>query len=177
VAPDGLAAQALCVTSLSPWAPRVLVNVENDDIAELEYDRPCDCLLGQMGMSTRLLHPRGVSKLATGGTTMPVAALQRLAEQDLPGRFGGGPTDYQFVEQERMGITGLSLRVDPRLGPLDTEMVIARVRHDLSATEPGAMSAAVWSDSLDVVRAPVVAGPSGKVLSFERSRPSTKAAA
>lgn len=177
VAPDGLAAQALCVTSLSPWAPRVLVNVENDDIAELEYDRPCDCLLGQVGMSTRLLHPRGVSKIATGGTTMAVAALQRLAEQDLPDRFGGGPTDYQFVEQERMGITGLSLRVDPRLGPLDTEAVIARVRHDLSATEPGAMSAAIWSDSLDVVRAPVVTGPSGKVLSFERSRPPAKVAA
>lgn len=168
VGPDGMATQAVCVTSLSPWAPRVILNVENDDIADWQYDRPCDCLLGEMGMTTRLLHPRGVSKLATGGTTLPVAALQRLAEQNLPARFGGGPTDYQFVEEERMGITGLTLRVDPRLGPMAAEEIVTSVRQGLAATEPGAMSAAIWSDSLKVVRMPVIAGRSGKVLSFER---------
>ena len=42
-----------------------------------------------------------------------------------PTRFGGGPTDYQLVEQEgRKGQPSLKLLVDPRLGSLDEPAMI-----------------------------------------------------
>jgi hypothetical protein len=37
----------------------------------------------------------------------------------LPARFGGNPTDYQFVERERHGLPKVSLVVSPHIGSLD----------------------------------------------------------
>ena len=44
------------------------------------------------------------------------ADLIRLIEEVLPARFGGAPTDYQFVEREdARGLPKVDLRVSPRI--------------------------------------------------------------
>ena len=47
-----------------------------------------------------------------------------VLERVLPERFGGGPTDYQLVEEEGVdGAPHLSLLVDPRIGPVSSDAV------------------------------------------------------
>jgi hypothetical protein len=43
----------------------------------------------------------------------------------MPARFGGGPADYQLLEEEDSdGQPHLTLLVDPALGPLDERQVV-----------------------------------------------------
>jgi hypothetical protein len=59
-------------------------------------------------------------KLTDEGMTYDATALVDLVEAALPARFGGGPADYQVLEEEDAdGLTRLTLIVSPRLGPLD----------------------------------------------------------
>jgi hypothetical protein len=51
----------------------------------------------------------------------------RVLEEVLPAHFGGGPTDYQLVEEEAVDGDGqpkLRLLVRPSLGPLDESAVV-----------------------------------------------------
>ena len=51
---DGADVQAFLWTSLSPEAPRVLVNVENDDYGVVRHGVRCDCVYGRLGLRTRV---------------------------------------------------------------------------------------------------------------------------
>jgi hypothetical protein len=165
---DGVVVPALCFTSLSPEAPRVLLNVENDDYGDVTRDvEPCDCLLGQIGMRTRVGGVRGLSKVVAGGATLSGAVLERLAGELLPAAFGGGPADYQFVEQDRDGPTVVSLRVDPRLGQIDERRATDIVRSALRETDAGLLASAVWA-TIPVVRDHPVPTAGGKLLAFHR---------
>jgi hypothetical protein len=103
----GAAVQALHVTTLSPAAPKVAINVDSGDCGRLEVGR-CSCPLGGAGLDTFLSDVRGYRRLQ--GVTVTLAAAD-LVEELLPATFGGSPLDYQLVE--RPG--ALELRVHPLL--------------------------------------------------------------
>jgi hypothetical protein len=98
--------------------------------------------------------------------------LIRVLEEALPARFGGGPTDYQVVEEEGDdGRSRLRLLVHPGVGPLAPAAVVDGFLAALGAG-PGAQQvmALQWRAAGFVVveRAVPVALPSGKVLHVHR---------
>ena len=101
--------------------------------------------------------------------------LIRLVEEVLPARFGGGPTDYQFVEVERDGLPRVDLLVSPRLGPLDEPAVAAAVLAFLDHI-PGAAQidfADRWRQggTLAIRRAEPLHTAASKVLALHVARP------
>jgi hypothetical protein len=115
---------SLLVTSLRPAAPFALLNVSAGDAA-VRVERRCECPLEAAGWLTHLHSIRSFEKLTAGGMSFLDTDLVRVLEEVLPARFGGGPTDYQLVEQEASG-GGARLRliVHPRVGPLDDARVV-----------------------------------------------------
>src|SRR5688572_32006934 len=57
---DGTGVSAFLWTSLVEDAPRIMVNVENDDYGEVLADVACDCALGRLGLTTRMRGIRGL---------------------------------------------------------------------------------------------------------------------
>ena len=91
---------ALSFTTLLPASSKIMINVESGDYAEME-ERPCGCPFGEVGMRTHLSGIRSYEKLTTEGNALPRRSdLYALVDEVLPARFGGGPTDYQLVEEE-----------------------------------------------------------------------------
>jgi hypothetical protein len=113
---------ALVLTTVWPHAPKLLLNVESDDTAVVE-DGPCGCPLGELGLTTRLHTIRSWEKLTTEGMTFTAAMTVRLVEDLLPRRFGGGPTDYQLVEDRSGPLSKVVIVVSARVGPLDATAV------------------------------------------------------
>jgi hypothetical protein len=94
--------------------------------------------------------------------------LFELLERVLPSAFGGGPGDYQLVEEEDdRGQTRLTLLVHPAVPPFDEERLLLRLRNGLEevANETRFM-ARVWHDAgtLRVRRELPYASPRGKIL-------------
>jgi hypothetical protein len=124
VAGPALPAGSLLVTSLRRAAPFVLLNVSAGDLAIAER-RQCACPLEAAGWQEHLHSIRSFEKLTAGGMTFLDTDLIRVLEEVLPARFGGGPTDYQLVEEESAGgRPRLSLLVHPRVGPVDETAVV-----------------------------------------------------
>jgi hypothetical protein len=166
--PDGTEVDAFLWTSLDPRTRGVFLNVENDDYGDLDVDQPpCSCLLGQLGMRTRVAHVRGVSKIVADGMTVRGEVFEQLADIDLPSRFGGGPGDWQFAEVELDGRTHVTLRVAPRVGTVDAEAVRAVVREAIRREEVGRLADEIWQDRLRVERMEPQPRPSGKVLPYQ----------
>src|SRR3989304_9118999 len=69
-----------------------------------------------------------------------------LLEKTLPGEFGGGPGDYQLVEEEdHRGQTHLPLRVAPTVGPGDERRLLSRAHEELARGSRGnRMMEDVW---------------------------------
>jgi hypothetical protein len=170
-AAHGLPPDALLVSSLRPSAPYALLNVSLGDQGVLGR-RACGCPLEALGWSTHLHDLRSFEKLTVGGMALADGALGRVLEQELPARFGGGPTDYQLVEDEREdGRARLRLLVHPRIGAVDSRAVVAAF---LGAIGRGSgaerMTGLVWGDHGVVVmerRAPLET-PGGKILHLHR---------
>jgi hypothetical protein len=90
----------------------------------------------------------------------------RVLEETLPARFGGGPTDYQLLEEEAdQGISRLRLLVHPRLGPLDDRAVVETFLTAIGAG-PQRITGLVWreADVIDVQRRPPLATAAGKIF-------------
>jgi len=109
---------ALVLTTLWSRTPKLLLNAESDDTAVVERG-PCGCPLGALGLHTRLHTIRSWEKLTTEGMTFTAALTLRLVEEVLPQRFGGGPTDYQLVEDRSGPISQVLVLVSPRVGAVD----------------------------------------------------------
>jgi hypothetical protein len=94
--------------------------------------------------------------------------LFELFERILPTEFGGGPGDYQLVEEEdSYGQTRLSLLVDPAVGMLDETRLLARVHDAIAQGSRGNhFMSRVWQDSgtFRIKRAMPHASGRGKVL-------------
>lgn len=167
----GLPAGALYLTSLRPTAPFIMLNVCMGDEGVVG-ERPCGCALGEMGWTTHLHTIRSFEKLTGGGMTFLDVDIIRILETLLPQHFGGGPTDYQLIEEETQdGAACLHLLVHPRLGPLDSAAV-ARVFHmgiDAASDSDRVMNA-VWRNArlVRVERQPPRTAASGKVLHLLR---------
>jgi hypothetical protein len=99
----------------------------------------------------------------------------RVLEETLPKKFGGGPTDYQLVEEEAEdGRPRLRLLVNPALGPLDIE-AIAESFFTGIVVGSGAerIMGLQWRDGhlLRVERAIPRSTTRGKILHLYRERP------
>jgi len=167
--------QALLVTSLFlPMAKLIMLNVSLGDQAELSH-RSCGCPLEKLGWTTHIHTIRSFEKLSAGGMTFSDADLVRVLEEVFPAKYGGGPTDYQLVDEESAdGKPKVRLLVHPRLGPMDP----AQVRQTfLDAIGAGSgverVMMLVWRDAgLPIVEreTPRVTG-GGKILHVHLDRP------
>ena len=175
---DGEAAghgtRAFHLTTLLPTAPKLMINVEIDDLGTIER-RACGCPLGEVGLDVHLRQIHSQRKLTGEGMTVPAADVLQVLEEVLPARFGGTPLDFQLVEEEDgRGFTVLTVVASPRLGPLDEAAVRAAFLGALRDGAPGQRHAGrTWSDagSVRVRRAEPAATPQGKLPSLVVSRP------
>ena len=122
---------------------------------------------------------RSLEKLTAGGMTFLDTDVVRVLEEVLPARFGGGPTDYQLVEQETEdGRPQLRLLVHPALGTLDPAAV-AEVFLAVISRGPGAeaVMGLAWRDAelLRVERSAPLATAAGKILHLHVARGGSRA--
>jgi hypothetical protein len=176
--PPGLAPGALLITSLSRTASALLLlNVSMGDVAELDR-QPCGCQLEDLGWTLHLRDIRSVEKLTAAGMTFLDVDVIHVLERVLPERFGGGPTDYQLVEEEGVdGAPRLRLLVDPRIGPVPSDGVIETF---LAAIGDGQGAEKVmrlaWQDArlLRIERRSPLVTSAGKILHLHVSGPASE---
>jgi hypothetical protein len=162
----------LLLSSLRASSPLVLLNVSMGDRARVAIRR-CGCPLDALGWSTHLDTIRSFEKLTAGGMTFLDVDVVRVLEEDLPARFGGGPADYQLIEEETDdGRPRVALLVHPAVGPLD-ETAVREAFLDAVGRGSGAerIMALHWRDiRLPVIeRRPPLPSGKGKVLHVARS--------
>ena len=174
----GLPAGSLLVSSLRPTAPMILLNVSLGDQGVLGSQR-CGCPLEAHGWATHLDTLRSFEKLTAGGMSFTDSDLIQALEDVLPARFGGGPADYQLVED---GVSPpeprVRLLVHPRLGSLDpgqvTDVFLAAIGQ---SARGGRVMALAWREGQVLCverRAPLVTA-SGKILHLHASTSSGEA--
>ncbi len=158
---------ALLVSSLRPTTPFILLNVSMGDRAIIT-DRRCGCPLEALGWQTHLHTIRSYEKLTAGGVTFEDTEIIPLLEEILPRSFGGGPTDYQLVEEETDdGRPRLRLLVHPSIGPVDTAAVSKAFLDAIgSSSEVKRDMAAQWRQAgfLQIERKAPYSTASGKIL-------------
>lgn len=158
---------SLLISSLRPTAPFILLNVSMGDRAMIT-ERQCGCPLERLGWKTHLHTIRSYEKLTAGGVTFEDTNIIPLLEEVLPRSFGGGPTDYQLVEEEADdGEPRLRLLVDPSVGPLDLTVVSKAFLEAIgSNSEEKRDMAAQWKQAglLRVERKTPYPTQSGKIL-------------
>jgi hypothetical protein len=173
VGSNGGSVGALVFTTLHPSCPKLTLNVEMDDYAVLTR-RNCGCAAEELGFRQHLHTIRSHAKLTSAGTTFLGSELHTLVEQTLPASFGGGPTDYQLVEEEQDGLPRIAIVVSPRVGDIDEEGLITAV---LDGVRRGPayqrMMAELWRDgeTLRVVRREPHSTHSAKILPLHLLRP------
>ena len=156
----------LLFTTAERRADRLLLNVANGDYGVLQK-RDCGCALERAGLALHLHTIRSYEKFTGEGMNYFYSDLAELIEKTLPSEFGGGPGDYQLIEEEDGAAqTRLTLRVEPRLGVIDEARLLARLRAQLGR---GAWSyefqARVWdrAGTLRVKREAPAASARGKI--------------
>ena len=141
----------LFVTSLRRTAPLVMLNLSMGDQATLG-PRACGCPLERLGWTTHVRSVLSREKLTAGGMTFYDVDVVKVLEHVLPQRFGGGPTDYQLVEEETAaGAPVVRLLVHPAVGPLDSARVAEAF---LDAIGGGSDAERIMGDALAERRAP-----------------------
>jgi hypothetical protein len=169
----GPTVRALLFTTLGITAPRVSLNAESGDVADIDR-RACGCPLEALGLTTHLSNVRSFEKLSTEGTSFIRTEMLTILEEGLPARFGGTAVDYQLVEQEEAdGSTSLMLRIHPGVGDLKDEDVRAAFIEDLARVSSiDAYQARLIERAASVViqRLQPLATGAGKVLPFHLAR-------
>jgi hypothetical protein len=164
--PAGLPADALLFTGLRPRSsPLTLLNVSLGDRAAVS-ERTCGCPLGALGWRRHLGEVRSFEKLTSGGMNVLDSDVVRILEEVLPARFGGGPGDYQLVEDEAAnGQPRLTLLLHPRIGPLDPEAAVRAFLDAVAAGRSGRVTSLAWAAGglLRVERRAPVATATGKI--------------
>jgi hypothetical protein len=164
---------ALLISSLRPTAPLILLNVAMGDRAVVAR-RQCGCSLEALGWHTHLHTIRSYEKLTAGGVTFIDTDVIRVLEEVLPRLFGGGPIDYQLVEEESdNGQPRLRLLVHPSIGPLDPGAVCDAFLAAIGETSRITSGMALhWRDGgfLRIERAVPRQTQSGKILHLVAGR-------
>jgi hypothetical protein len=162
--------QPLLLTTLHLAAPTLLLNVENGDYATF-LRRDCGCALERVGLKLHLHHIRSYEKFTSEGMNYFYGDLYELFEKILPAEFGGGPGDYQLVEEEdENGQTRITLRVHPEAGEIDQEKLGARLREAMGRGSWGnEFQARVWegAGTLRIKREVPFASARGKILPLQ----------
>jgi hypothetical protein len=165
--PAGLPPNSILFSTLMTTAPLVLLNVSMGDQAVLER-RSCGCPLERAGWATHIHSIRSCEKLTCGGMNFMDTDVIRVLDERLPARFGGGPTDYQILDEEKGdGRPELRLLIHPRLGPLNEQEVMRSFFQEISRCGgAAAVMGLAWQEGklLKVERRPPLATPSGKIL-------------
>jgi hypothetical protein len=159
--------RGMLITTLLRAAPKLLVNTEIGDSA-------CFVRAGsseparRFGYNLTLHTIRSFRKLTAFGVTLAVSDLYPIVEGELPQRFGGRVGDFQLVEsQDDAGVSRLSLRVDPSVGPLDEALLREALLEAIGAKRSvyGFMADMLRkADAVDVERRPAERTAAGKVL-------------
>jgi hypothetical protein len=168
-----LPSRALLMSTLRSNVPFVMINTCLGDQAGIDH-RQCGCPLEQVGWTTHLIDVRSFQKLTAGGMAFFDSDLIRVLENVLPARFGGGPTDYQLIEDEEVdGQPRLQLLVHPSIGSLDANEV-ADVFLDAigSGSSTTQLMARHWRDAglLRVEREPPRYTAGGKILHLHQTK-------
>jgi hypothetical protein len=146
---------------------RLLFNVQNGDYGVLET-RDCGCALGKVGLTLHLHHIRSFEKFTSEGMNYFYGDLYEFFEKTLPAEFGGGPGDYQIVEEEdENGQTRLTLRAHPQIGAIDEPKLLGRLRDELARRSwSHEFQTRIWAraGTLRVKREPPFASARGKIL-------------
>jgi hypothetical protein len=133
-------------------------------------ERRCGCPLEKLGWKTHLHTIRSFEKLTSVGVTFEDTNIIPLLEEVLPRCFGGGPMDYQLVEEEADdGEPRLRLLVDPSVGSVDPIAVSNAFLEAIGTnSEDKKDMAAQWRQAgvLRVERKAPYPTPSGKILHF-----------
>jgi hypothetical protein len=161
-------------TTLVSSTPKLMLNVESDDFGQL-HERSCGCRLERLGLGLHLHTIRSHEKLTSEGMNFLGHDLIQLIEEVLPAQFGGGPTDYQLVEDEDTnGLPSVQLLVSPRVGALSEPSVADAVIAFLNQV-PGAGGrfGERWRDgqTLSIVRRDPYATSASKVLALHSLKP------
>lgn len=177
--PPEVPPDALFLSTLLPTALFVLLNVSLGDQGVLSRRR-CGCPMERAGWRTHLHTIRSYEKLTAAGMTFLDSDVVRVLEEVLPARFGGGPTDYQLVEEEGDdGRARLRLLVHPRVGPLQPDRVADAF---LAAIGDGSgverVMSLIWRDARlpHVERRPPLVTATGKIQHLHSQRPSPRMA-
>jgi len=135
-------------TTLLASAPKLMLNVENDDYGVIE-NRSCGCPLEAFGFTEHLRDIRSFRKLTGEGVTLVGSEMIQILEEVLPARFGGSPLDYQLVEEEdENGFTRLNLLVSPKIQIVDERAVIMVVLEALEHSSVAAnLARTFWSQA------------------------------
>jgi hypothetical protein len=167
---EGPPVHPLLFTTLYPQAALLHLNVENGDYATLER-RACGCALEHAGLGLHLHRIRSYEKFTAEGWTYPYWSIYELMETTLPAEFGGGPGDYQLVEEEDSeGLTRLSLLVDPSVGDVDEVKLRRRLEEAFLRNPSGNWSVAeAWkgTGTFRIRRVVPQASPRGKILPLQ----------
>jgi hypothetical protein len=165
----------LLVTTLTGVNPRLLLNVENGDYGVLD-ERECGCALGRVGLTQHLHTIRSYEKFTSEGMNYFYGDLFEIFERILPSEFGGGPGDYQLVEEEDdNGQTRLTLRVHPDVPNLNEDALLWRLHEELAkGSRANEFGAKVWQNAgtLRIRREAPHSSPRGKILPLHISRSS-----
>jgi hypothetical protein len=157
----------LLATTLHPLAPRLLLNVENGDYVSF-LRRDCGCGLEKLGLTLHLHRIRSFEKFTSEGMNYFYVDLFEVLEKTLPAEFGGGPGDYQLVEEEDgAGLTRLILRVRPEVGQVDEARLLNRLQAALrNGARDQQFMARLWqtTETLRIRREAPYASPRGKIL-------------
>ena len=156
---------ALLLTSLFPFAPHVLINVEMADAGEI-VDEPCDCTYSRMGFHRRIRNIFSYGKLTGQGMTLVGTDIVRILEIELPEKFGGSAADYQLVEREGPQQTELALRVRPTVPLTSKDDVREYFLRALRSHYGGALASRVWdhSEAFSVEIGEPLENKAGKIL-------------
>jgi len=161
----------LLLTSLLPAVHKRYLNTDCGDLATVER-RSCGCPLGELGLEFHLRDVRSVQKFCLEGITLPADLVHRLADEILPTRCGGAPTDYQLLEEEgEDGWTRLVVRVAPEL-VVAADKVIEMVHQVLLEASGGAPALALRirrSGVVTVVRERPRFSRGGKLLARDKT--------
>lgn len=164
---------SLHLTTLLPQAPIIMLNTELDDCGSIEQ-RSCGCPLEELGMDVHLQGIYSIEKLTSEGVTLAGNDLVRILEEVLPGKFGGTPQDYQFLESEDdQGLTRLSLLISPGVHILNEKRVKEVILNHISKTGPGGISASgilQQAGTLEIQRREPLWTDRGKLLTLHKVR-------
>jgi hypothetical protein len=157
----------LYFTTLLSSAPKILLNVETDDRGIIET-RSCGCPLERHGLTYHLRAIHSPRKLTGEGVTLVGNDMIHILEELLPGRFGGNPSNYQFVEKEDdRGFTRVWLFISPKVVLRDEHEVVEFILNALKERSVATdMAQAVWREAktLQIKRAEPLLTARGKLM-------------